>query len=404
MAATSGLWKTLNRACKPSRSRRQLFNYGRDNLVGRGSWITPKRVMIAVAVLILLSVIGRWNKGANSPKPHGESSTTGDATAAESQETDSSESKPNRERQTSAPLTLTAEQRDAIKALKALRCKVFVKQQDGQPFQLAVSLETVSTHGRQLAHLAHVAKMLTELHLEESSIDDFSLLEPLVNIHTLYLNSLDPGAKIQSIAKLPRLESLSLTLAPNISISELAVVLRQCQSLRHLRIEGNIRNAEIPNRFEWLSQINSKLVFLQIPAGRLSAIEVQTIAACNKLETLVLKNSFGDKTPSRYVSGIENLSQCKSIRRISMQSVDDQLIESVLKLPFLNTFNAPYATLSDAMWKTVESPSDSKTSFSVWRPNGKPYVSADGWWYDHVPKLSTFELIDTMRVDRYTNE
>ena len=32
MAATSGLWKTLNRACKPSRSRRQLFNYGRDNL------------------------------------------------------------------------------------------------------------------------------------------------------------------------------------------------------------------------------------------------------------------------------------------------------------------------------------------------------------------------------------
>jgi TfoX/Sxy family transcriptional regulator of competence genes len=67
------LWKTLNRACKPSRSRRQLFNYGRDNLkkmIGGVGFLLNGNMLVGVWKNSLIVRLGPDNYEDALLEPH----------------------------------------------------------------------------------------------------------------------------------------------------------------------------------------------------------------------------------------------------------------------------------------------------------------------------------------------
>lgn len=296
------------------------------------------------------------------------------------------------------PTTTTRKERpvpeqEAIDAIRKLNGKV--QYADASPTAPVTKVSFGGVRGADLGMLKDLAT-IEELDLGggQSSVVDITFIAPLAKLKTLDLPCITPD-QFDILADLPSLETLTVGIAkPSLAsagidnpyknreatkefnnqdfLKQAIDRLSKSQSLKHLRLlaQNSGQGVAQPTTFSSSNRL-PRLTFLDLSHLTLSDDNCADLGRCMNLNTLVLTNWNGKAFTEK---GIQQLSECKNLKRLSVKGASDSILSVAVSFPPLTHLDFPVSRLSDAQLVSARR-SNPRLTLSERPPHPK-------WWGD----------------------
>jgi hypothetical protein len=337
---------------------------GQQSQVGKGSFVTPKRMLVGVAAaLVLISlyfVLARNSSDdAWSPPAPQASNRPVSPPQVDSTPRRGTLDADSRSSQATSMTKRPAKQQDAIDALTKMYATVLVDPtKPDQPVIKVVLKESsgITIRGTDLEALAEL-DTIEELDVQSKSITDITHLAGLKRLKVFHAPPLPPD-QFEIIASLPSLETLSCTIRrpeqrrttdPTVTakdrrqadrefneqdfVQQALESLSKSKTLRNLRVQpfyGVVHSTD--NSFAPIPRFPN-LRYLELGIN-VTDRHLASISELGSLEALVLHGTTDGTTGS----GIKYLAKCKSLQTLVMRRINDDILDGVASVPSLTNF------------------------------------------------------------------